>query len=75
MWNWLNDCYKKGFISLEYLEEALKDDEKAQEIWKKYSYCSEDFVDLVRHELKLLVPYIKAEKPRRKIEIFTDLTK
>ncbi len=59
MWNWLMECYKDGSYTLENLEEVMRRDKAAREMWEEFTSCSSDFIPDVRDEVEAVLIYLK----------------
>lgn len=62
MWNWLVDCYEDGYLTCEDLEAAMKVDSSARRLWEEFSRHSDEFVNVVREEVKPFLRYVKSKK-------------
>ena len=67
MWNWLQDCFTDGCIDLEGLEEVMKSDKAARELWRDFSSDASDFIHDVRDEVEYFIKYIKDRKVKGKL--------
>lgn len=59
MWNWLMECYHDGLITLEELEEVMKSDRLAKQLWLDFATPASDFIDYVRDEVRPFIKHIK----------------
>jgi len=59
MWNWLMECYKDGSYTLENLEDVMRSDKAAREMWEEFTSCSSDFIPDVRDEVAAILAYLK----------------
>lgn len=58
MWQWLIDCYQDGSLTLEELEEIMKDDNAARELWDDWADDSTYFITYVREQVMPFICYI-----------------
>jgi hypothetical protein len=59
MWNWLQDCFDEKSLTLETLEQVMRDDKAARELWEAWAYDSDDFVHFVRDEVGPFIQYLQ----------------
>lgn len=67
MWNWLQDYYYDGRITIESLEEVMKEDKAAKELWRDFSSNASDFIHDVRDEVAPFILYLKNRKAKGKL--------
>jgi hypothetical protein len=68
MWNWLRDCYKGGYITIEELERVMKCDRSARSMWEHWADGSDDFMSYIREQVGDFLRYIKKKENRKSME-------
>ncbi len=70
-WNWLMDLYEQNIINIEYLEESMKDDRKARELYDEFrSYISiEEKISYIREEIEPFLEYLKNKSDLPSVEM------
>jgi hypothetical protein len=58
MWEWLTECYNDGSITLEELEEIMKDDDAARNLWEDWG------VEYMRDEILPFIYHIRKKETR-----------
>lgn len=61
MWNWLQECYSGGCLTLEELEKVLTDDKAADALWRDFAADTVDFRHYVRDEVWPFIVHLKKQ--------------
>ena len=67
MWNWLQDLFNDRYIDLEGLEEVMRSDKAARELWRDFSSDASDFIHDVRDEVGPFIEYLKKRRTEGKL--------
>lgn len=62
MWDWLMSCYSEGELTLEELEEVMKDDKKAKALCSDWWDDTSDLIELVRREVEYFLFFQSIKK-------------
>jgi hypothetical protein len=68
MWHWLMACYKEGSLTLEDLEEVMKNDRAARTLWEDWSRESSDFISYVRDEVWPVIHHLRKKENKENNE-------
>lgn len=62
-WNWLMDCYDEGSLTIDYLEDVMKDDRKAYDLYREF--VDMGMIEAIFFMRMEVVPFLEYLKERQ----------
>lgn len=62
MWNWLSELYTENYLTIQDLENVMKDEEAALSLWQDFTDFREDKISFVRDEVCPFIQHLKRKK-------------
>jgi len=64
MWNWLNDCYREGDLTVDFMENVMSDEREALKLFQAYmdSITNTEWIEECQHEIASFYKYIMAKE-------------